>query len=626
MELIKKKRKSLILLIVIVILLSGCDLLDVFLDSEEPTPENLTASEEYSDQIELEWTRDAIRHDDYIIERGSTLNGPWTRYYVSETGTFTDTEVTPDNTYYYRIARANVSGEKVSSWSSLVIGKTVNHDDSDDHDGTNDGDNPSPEIPVYENTSLPMLSESFVYQEFLKTGEGDSFYESSTLEVWTADEDIGKKEGGEFSGNINGLKIEGVYDLDSLTEPVKLVVPVDVAGRYISIYIAGKKIFVDAIEYLDESKTVIGSIYMGEEEVAEQSSSIANIDDFYSSQNLVNLSQPDGEGRFIGRSDWYSRIGVSYSKSTEVKFIRFSLASWDKSLFFKASDYIDFVEGKGIKYRVTDEYNNLDCNVWAISQKVPGDYSTDYNHIITLVKNGTDGGYFRNSTLGSAWKENGDFNYFNIYSGIGVGNQAHFYFDLHQMKQNMKAEENYEIDNCGSFTVKDGDSVTINGVTFDNCLKIEYVSDIDGDDYTNGSGYAIFAPDMGLVKLEFTRSESDEPYGNCKVVYEFLEAQSFIDNEISGTITSDGITPVSDLHVQIASSILDSTSKTDASGYYTLPNIYGPDIHLRLGYNGNDENDENLDFDFPDNTYPKEVTINGVSSDIVDADFDLSSL
>ena len=95
---------------------------------------------------------------------------------------------------------------------------------------------------------------------------------------------------------------------------------------------------------------------------------------------------------------------------------------------------------------------------------------------------------------------------------------------------------------------------------------------------------------------------------------------------ISGTITTDGTTSAPDVYVQIASVILNASAVSDASGNFILSNIYGPDVQLYLGYDGNDAFDGIFDFNYPSAGFPKELVINGVTGDITGLDIDLSSL
>ncbi|MCF7944248.1 MAG: InlB B-repeat-containing protein [Spirochaetia bacterium] len=123
-----KKTMNLVILVVIIlvtIIIAGCDLIELFEEEVLPVPKNFTASQEFSYHIELEWTRNGIRNDDYLIQRGPSINGPWTSYYVSENSIFTDMDVASDSQYFYRISACDEKGERVSDWSEMITGKTT---------------------------------------------------------------------------------------------------------------------------------------------------------------------------------------------------------------------------------------------------------------------------------------------------------------------------------------------------------------------------------------------------------------------------------------------------------------------------------------------------------------------
>ena len=293
-----------------------------------------------------------------------------------------------------------------------------------------------------------------------------------------------------------------------------------------------------------------------------------------------------------------------------------------------ASDYNNFTEGFGIKYNVTDQYGSLDCNVWAISQMVTNSTLVNdkgYEYITSITKNGTTGEYFNNSTLGGKLKNIDGKNYYTFFSGMNVGNQAHFYRNC-IIPEGFNMGDSYSIEYSGTYSIEDAGSVTIGSATFNNCIKINISSDITGEDYTNGDGYYILSPGVGIVKIEFIRSNSGESYANTTVTYEYLEETTFSSNSFSGTITTDGTTPSEGAFIQIATGILDESAQCNSSGDFMLGNIYGPDVRFFIGYNGNDSNDNYLDFDYPENGYPLEYVINDITGDMTTISIDLSTL
>jgi len=87
-------------------------------------PENLSASALLQDSIRLNWTDKAESEDGFIIER-SPDGTNFTQIHdtgASNISTYTDTGLTPDTTYYYRVCAYNASGN--SAYSNSVSAKT----------------------------------------------------------------------------------------------------------------------------------------------------------------------------------------------------------------------------------------------------------------------------------------------------------------------------------------------------------------------------------------------------------------------------------------------------------------------------------------------------------------------
>lgn len=160
----------------------------------------------------------------------------------------------------------------------------------------------------------------------------------------------------------------------------------------------------------------------------------------------------------------------------------------------------------------------------------------------------------------------------------------------------------------------------INGTTFENCLRLNLVVDDPDSAYLSGSGYAIFAPGVGLIKLEFTRIDSSEEYSGTTVTYEYREQDTFQPHSVSGTVITEGTNPAEDYYVQISIFIMDYASVTDASGAFTLEDIYGPDINLLIAQQDS-EYDELLDWEAL-----KETQIYNVTDDITGLTINLSEL
>lgn len=292
-----------------------------------------------------------------------------------------------------------------------------------------------------------------------------------------------------------------------------------------------------------------------------------------------------------------------------------------------ASEYIDYVTpGKGIKYKVTDEYQDMEADVWVVNQVIPDIESSGREYAKTIIKSGTDGGNFRNSIIMGKQTYIDGIDTFPFQSGMPVGNQAQFY-RLFLIPVEIEYGSIFHWGNPGRvYTITYEGTVEVNSNTFDECIRISIEDNSEGNPYVNGAGYFIVAPDVGIIQIRYNRSVSEEAYSDTTVTYDYLEEDTFTPVSISGTVTTDGTTPAEDVYVQISAKILNKTVKTDENGAFSLPDIYGPDINLYLGYNGNDDHEDLLDFDYPEEGYPKEYVINGITGDITGVIIDLSSL
>lgn len=289
---------------------------------------------------------------------------------------------------------------------------------------------------------------------------------------------------------------------------------------------------------------------------------------------------------------------------------------------FYASKYINYSPGKAVKYQVTDDFGLTTTDIWIVAQEVPDVFLSSYDYIVTVTRTSSSGDNF-NSTLGGSIQEINNNDTYTFFSGMNSSDQVHFFRNVP-----IPVSTNYgsQLDSYfGKYKVTEAGNIMIKDAIFDNCVRIDLEQNLHDNDYLNGSGYVILAPDIGIVKIVFTRCDSGESYANTTVIYEYLEHTEFPAYRISGKITTDGTTHVSDMYVQIASRILDSTSKSDATGIFTLDNIHGPDIRLFVGYDGNDEYDEILDFGYPSSSYPKRYELNNIYNNIDNLHINLSN-
>ena len=93
-------------------------------------------------------------------------------------------------------------------------------------------------------------------------------------------------------------------------------------------------------------------------------------------------------------------------------------------------DYFNITIGHGIKYHVTDDWGNLDCYVWAVSQYFESNKPDDIDFVFTLVDEGFQGRHFDDSMAGKVRRLSTSREVIEFYAGCPVGNQANFYFDF----------------------------------------------------------------------------------------------------------------------------------------------------------------------------------------------------
>lgn len=80
------------------------------------TPVTLTATVVDSYEIDLSWTGDTGGPDAYILERCRENDGAWVGIYSGTDTSYTDTDLYPEETYYYRI-QITESGLLPSDWA-----------------------------------------------------------------------------------------------------------------------------------------------------------------------------------------------------------------------------------------------------------------------------------------------------------------------------------------------------------------------------------------------------------------------------------------------------------------------------------------------------------------------------
>lgn len=294
-----------------------------------------------------------------------------------------------------------------------------------------------------------------------------------------------------------------------------------------------------------------------------------------------------------------------------------------------AEAYFPATPGFGVKYQVTDDHasRDYDGSVWAVLQSVDvaagldRDYALVQSYVDVDVEGGT--GRYRNSVLAGALRTTGDGStYFILGSGLPVGNQAHYPRILGTLPEHFEDGDSYNVDWSSSYatvnyTVESLGDYTVRSSTFSNCIKVTADVPDPDDAYYEGSGWAVLAPETGIVELSFTRADGTDN------TYEYETSNDFATHTISGTVTTDGTNPAENYIVAIATRDVTSWVVTDNDGKYSI-SAYGPAVQFSIGLD--DDRDHTIDFNNSDDPYPKEYTVRDVTSDMSGIDIDLSSL
>jgi len=88
-------------------------------------PTNLTATAYNYAQINLSWIDQSTNEDNFRIERGPSVSGPWTTLATvgANTTTYANTGLTGSTTYYYRVFATSVAGGS-STTSNVAVATT----------------------------------------------------------------------------------------------------------------------------------------------------------------------------------------------------------------------------------------------------------------------------------------------------------------------------------------------------------------------------------------------------------------------------------------------------------------------------------------------------------------------
>jgi len=186
--------------------------------------------------------------------------------------------------------------------------------------------------------------------------------------------------------------------------------------------------------------------------------------------------------------------------------------------FYESLDYFVVLEGHAIKYQVSDDYNNLRCFVWGVSQYQGKREEYNRDFVFTLVKEGTQGGYYRNSLIAGYFTKQWENRGLTIFAlGNPVGNQAQFYM-MFSLPHFFNIGDTWDwLDR--KYRVENVDTQLINGIEFPDCIKVTFNNSLAENDYVRGRGYFILAKDLGIVELSFTRDDGQQ------VLYQYVSSE-----------------------------------------------------------------------------------------------------
>jgi len=269
--------------------------------------------------------------------------------------------------------------------------------------------------------------------------------------------------------------------------------------------------------------------------------------------------------------------------------------------YYTGADYLRVTTGYGIKYQVTDDMDYLNCTIWAVSRPSNGEAFA-----LSLVTSDCEEGSFSNAWLGGQYSSTYKKYLFDLQ--CPTDNQALYYSMFSLLKrfdsgnQWTLFEKEYKVEAIEEYSV--------NGITFDDCIKVTVDNSEESDEYLQGNGYFILAKDVGIVQLVFNRDNG------TSVLFEYLENSEQEQYSLCGTISDTTGESVEGLVLQLSNCDGTVRSVVTDNGWFAI-NAYGPDVVLRVGYEGNGEGELDLE-GYPD--YPKAYHVNCLTSEVTTSD------
>ncbi|SHH33827.1 fibronectin type III domain-containing protein, partial [Desulfosporosinus lacus] len=99
--------------------------------SSPSAPTDLTASAKSSSEIYLDWDTESGATS-YYVYRAKTSSGTYTKIATTTSSQYTDSDLSEDTAYYYKVVSVNSAG--TSTYSAKTYATTDDDDDDDDSD------------------------------------------------------------------------------------------------------------------------------------------------------------------------------------------------------------------------------------------------------------------------------------------------------------------------------------------------------------------------------------------------------------------------------------------------------------------------------------------------------------
>ncbi len=241
--------------------------------------------------------------------------------------------------------------------------------------------------------------------------------------------------------------------------------------------------------------------------------------------------------------------------------------------------YFPIQEGHYVLYRFIDTMNNMNATYQVTIQQQANTHA-GLIFLMTFNKiNGT--GKVLNSAIYGG-PNYGGHNLLLFFSGCPVRDEIQLWFRVLKLPLDVVNDTTYNY-GMTSYRLLKLDEIEINGKVFDDVIKVEVDNEYGSMNIIKGSGAFYLAKDIGVVKIEFKRSDGTN---FTATILDWGREQSHI---LSGTLTLDGFNPVKgDFAVGLTTCDRfygeenPAFAKVDEGGEFSLQ-VYGDTFSLYYG-------------------------------------------